>query len=153
MTRPVMPNEYPPGSPAFAPAPDDALADALRLAGVEVDTSDAGRADHGRDWWPLTIPRRRGRPGAALAGAGGPTGVERTRSPPILTLARRHGVAVTAQGGRSGVVGGAVAPDGAVALDLTAMNRVLDVDESSGLVTSRRAASDPTSRPRRALGA
>lgn len=134
VTRPVMPNEYPPGTPSSAPAAHEALAEDLRHAGVEVDTSDQARADHGRDWWPLTIRDvAAGRvphwPGLVARPA---TSEQVAR---VLSLAAKHGVAVTAQGGRSGVVGGAVAPDGAVALDMTAMNRILDIDETSGLVS------------------
>jgi alkyldihydroxyacetonephosphate synthase len=42
---------------------------------------------------------------------------------------------VTAQGGRSSVVGGAGALDGAIALDLTGLNHVLDLDDFSGTVS------------------
>ena len=41
---------------------------------------------------------------------------------------------MTAQGGRSGVVGGAVPEAGAIALDLTGLSRVIDVDEISSTV-------------------
>jgi alkyldihydroxyacetonephosphate synthase len=53
----------------------------------------------------------------------------------VLESASRYRVAVTAQGGRSSVVGGAAAPEGAIALDLTGLNRVLDIDTVSGLVS------------------
>jgi alkyldihydroxyacetonephosphate synthase len=53
----------------------------------------------------------------------------------VLTIASTHHVAVTAQGGRSSVVGGAVAPEGAIALDLTGLDRVLDIDVNSGTVS------------------
>ncbi|MGH9020886.1 MAG: FAD-binding oxidoreductase, partial [Acidimicrobiales bacterium] len=52
-----------------------------------------------------------------------------------LRVARELNVAVVAQGGRSGVEGGAAAPDGALALDLTAMSHVLDLDEVAMTVT------------------
>jgi len=128
-----MPNEYPPGALDGAPAPDDGLADELRRAGVDVDTSAAARAEHGRDWWPLTIRDvHAGRvphwPGLVAR----PTTSAQVSA--VLTDARARGVAVTAQGGRSGVLGGAVAPDGGVALDMTAMNAVVAIDEVSGLV-------------------
>ncbi|MFI5036315.1 MAG: FAD-binding oxidoreductase [Acidimicrobiales bacterium] len=133
MTRPVMPNDYPAGTLEHAPAPDDALADELRRAGVGVDTSAAARADHGRDWWPLSIATvHAGRvphwPGLVAR----PTTTAQVVT--VARLARARGVAVTAQGGRSGVLGGAVAPDGGVALDLTGLSRVLEIDEVSGLV-------------------
>jgi alkyldihydroxyacetonephosphate synthase len=128
-----MPNDYPGQGPQDAPAPDDDLAAELRASGVLVDTSAPGRADHGRDWWPLSIADvHAGRvphwPGLVAR----PTTSAQVAE--VLRRAGARGVAVTAQGGRSGVVGGAVAPDGGVALDLTGLNRILDIDDASGLV-------------------
>jgi alkyldihydroxyacetonephosphate synthase len=136
MTRPTMPNEYPAGSIETAP-PSLALPgllEDLRGAGVTVDASDAARADHGRDWWPQSIPDvAAGRvpqwPGIVVR-PGSSDGVRH-----VLAIASKHGVAVTAQGGRSSVVGGAVAPEGAIALDMTGLNRVLEIDEVSGTVS------------------
>jgi alkyldihydroxyacetonephosphate synthase len=131
-----MPNEYPAGSfddalPALVP---QALLDELTHADVPFDTSTASLADHGRDWWPLSIPDvARGRvprwPGVVVRPA---TSDHVAR---VLKVASKHRVAVTAQGGRSSVVGGAVAPEGAIALDLTGLDRVLDVDTVSGTVS------------------
>jgi alkyldihydroxyacetonephosphate synthase len=128
-----MPNEFAPAALEDAPAPDDALAEELRSRGVEVDTSSRARADHGRDWWPPTIASvHAGRverwPGVVAR----PTTTDQVRE--VIVRARARGVAVTAQGGRSSVLGGAGAPTGAVALDLTGLNRVLEVDDVSGLV-------------------
>ena len=93
-----------------------------------------GRADHGRDWWPLSIPDV-----AAGRVPRWPGVVVRATSSDdvsnVMRVAAKHRVAVTPQGGRSGVVGGAVAPEGAIALDLTGLNRVLDVDSLSGTVS------------------
>ena len=136
MTRPVMPNEYPSGS-FLGPVPDPAPGELLReldSAGVDYDISVEGRADHGRDWWPLSIPDvAAGRvphwPGVVVR----PHKTSDLQH--ILAIASRHGVAVTAQGGRSGVVGGAVTPDGAIALDMTGFDRILGVDVVSGTVS------------------
>ncbi|HVB71033.1 MAG TPA: FAD-binding oxidoreductase [Acidimicrobiales bacterium] len=133
MTRPVMPNEYPAVTLNRAPEPDDDLARELRAAGVTIDTAASARADHGRDWWPLSIAQvHAGRvphwPGLVAR----PTTSGQVAE--VLRRAGARGVAVTAQGGRSGVVGGAVAPDGGVALDMTGLNRVLEIDDVSGLV-------------------
>jgi alkyldihydroxyacetonephosphate synthase len=131
-----MPNEYPTGPFAFAEATlaSTALLDDLRGAGVDFDTDVDVRADHGRDWWPLTIPDvANGQvprwPGVVVR-ASSHGDVSR-----VLEIASKHRVAVTAQGGRSSVVGGAVAPEGAIALDLTGLNRILDIDTVSGTVS------------------
>jgi alkyldihydroxyacetonephosphate synthase len=137
MTRPTMPNAYPDGRfEGPVPAPLDKLVlDELDAMGVAFDVSDAGRADHGRDWWPLTI-----RDVANATVPHWPSVVVRPTSTEqvsgVLELASRHLIALTAQGGRSGVVGGAVAPDGGIALDLTGLDRILGVDTMSGTVTT-----------------
>jgi alkyldihydroxyacetonephosphate synthase len=129
-----MPNEYPAGSFEDAPPPDGALLKDLTDADVAFDTDVAVRADHGRDWWPLSIPDVASGhvprwPGVVVQ----PT--SRDEVSRVLNIASKHRVAVTAQGGRSSVVGGAVAPRGAIALDLTGLNRVLDIDTISGTVS------------------
>jgi alkyldihydroxyacetonephosphate synthase len=131
-----MPNEYPSGPLAFTSSTlaSRALLDDLTAAGVDFGTDTALRADHGRDWWPLTIPDvARGRvptwPGVVVRPSSSGD-VSR-----VLEIASKHRVAVTAQGGRSSVVGSAVAPEGAIALDLTGLNHVLDIDTVSGTVS------------------
>lgn len=131
-----MPNEYPAGSfegDVPAPADDDLLRE-LTNAGVACDTSTAVRADHGRDWWPPSIPEvANGRvprwPGVVVR----PTSSDDVSH--VLRIASTYRRAVTAQGGRSSVVDGAVAPEGAVALDMTGLDRVLNVDSVSGTVS------------------
>src|SRR5665213_3368946 len=131
-----MPNEYPADS--FEDAPQSlaspALLEDLTSAGIDFDVSAEVRADHGRDWWPLSIPD-----GAMGQVPRWPGVVVRPSSSDdvsrILTIASKYHVAVTAQGGRSSVVGGAVAPEGGIALDMTGLNRVLDVDTVSGTVS------------------
>jgi alkyldihydroxyacetonephosphate synthase len=125
----VAPNEYPAEAMAAfdPPAPDAALVAALRARGVEVDDSTAARARHARDWWPITIGEAaRGRVPAWPTAVARPTSVDLVAA--AVSVAHEVGVAVTAQGGRSGVEGGAAAPEGALALDLTGLDRVLEVD-------------------------
>jgi alkyldihydroxyacetonephosphate synthase len=130
-----MPNEYPAGSfgsDVPDPAPRELLDD-LNAVGVAADVSAATRAEHGRDWWPRTIPDvAAGRvpqwPGVVVR----PTSTKEVSD--VLIVATRHRIPVTAQGGRSSVVGGAVAPSGGIALDLTGLDRVLHVDNVSGTV-------------------
>ncbi len=129
-----MPNEYPTTlSKTLRRSPPADLLDDLIHEGVAFETDTAIRADHGRDWWPITIADvARGVvpqwPGVVVR----PTSTNQVSR--VLQLASKHRVAVTAQGGRSSVVGGAVAPAGAIALDMTALDRVLDIDAVSGTV-------------------
>ncbi len=131
-----MPNEYPAGTIVDSPATlaSEALLADLRKSSVPFETSTAARAEHGRDWWPLTIPDvARGHvprwPGVVVR----PKSTQDVSR--VLTIASKHHVAVTAQGGRSSVVGGAVAPEGAIALDLTGLDRILEIDVVSGTVS------------------
>jgi alkyldihydroxyacetonephosphate synthase len=127
-----MPNSY-----REVPVAPESLAsevlDELEGAGLRVDTSAMSRANHARDWWPRLIPEvHAGRveqwPGCVVFAAT----TEDVRA--TLRVASRHCVPVTAQGGRSSVVGAATPLAGAITLDLTEMNRVLDIDATSGLV-------------------
>lgn len=132
VTRPTAPNEFPAGEIA-APAAEGAVITSLIDAGLIVDTSPRQRADHSRDWWPrLIVKTSRGEVERW------PRVIVRPRSTrevsTTLQIASQFDVPVTAQGGRSGVVGGAVPSDGAIALDLTELNDVLAVDPVSGTV-------------------
>ena len=49
----------------------------------------------------------------------------------VLSAAKRLRVAVTPQGGRTGLSGGALPVAGGIALDLTAMNRILEIDREN----------------------
>jgi alkyldihydroxyacetonephosphate synthase len=136
MTRPSMPNDYP-ASGVTGPIPEalgGALLDDLEEFGIDYETNDDVRAEHGRDWWPLTIgdvakgvvPSW---PGIVVR----PTSSEQVSR--VLACASSHGVAVTAQGGRSSVVGGALAATGAIALDMTGLDTIGPIDTVSGLVS------------------
>ena len=135
MTRPTPPSAYPASVVQDAPAPiDDAVWRALERAGIPATVDARQRAEHGRDWWPLSLSdARRGVvarwPGVVVS----PRSTAEVRE--TILIASRHGVAVTAQGGRSGVEGGAVALTGGIALDLTGLNRVTACDVISGTVT------------------
>lgn len=52
----------------------------------------------------------------------------------VMRICHAAGVPVVPQGGRSGLAGGAVASDGAVLLSLAAMNKVQEIDATSGLM-------------------
>ena len=91
---------------------------------------DEARAEAGRDWWPLAI-------GWAADGAvpQRPAVVVRPHSTEevsaVLAACNEAAVPVTAAAGRSGVCGGSIPVHGGVALDLTALDGLGDVDEAS----------------------
>jgi len=125
-----MPNSYPPEILDAPPPSPDALLDELTKAGLSFGVDTRERAEHARDWWPRLIP------GVALGHVENWPGViVRAHSTndvaATLRVAEGHRVAVTAQGGRSGVVGGAVPAPGAIALDLTGLNKIVALDELS----------------------
>lgn len=128
MHRPIMPNGYPTGR-FDAPAPANAtLLHDLTKAGLHFGVDDVERAEHARDWWPRLIVEVahghvEGWPSVVVYA----TSTADVRE--VLRLAEEHQVPVTAQGGRSGVVGGAVPSSGAIALDLTGLNSVTALDE------------------------
>jgi alkyldihydroxyacetonephosphate synthase len=134
MTEPTMPNAYP--SEHFineGPALDCDIVAEIDARGVAINTIDAVRADHGRDWWPRTIRQvARGHVPAWPGAVCFPRSTSQVAD--VLTIAHAHGVPVTAQGGRSGVVGGALVAEGGLALDTTRLNQILDIDEISGTV-------------------
>lgn len=135
MAVPSMPNDYPAGSleGQDRPRTSRALLDDLDAAGIVYDASLMTAAAHGRDWWPLSIREvNEGRvphwPGVVVL----PTTTDEVSR--VVRIAGAHQIPVTAQGGRSGVVGGAVAPDGAIALDLTGLDRIISLDDVAGTV-------------------
>ena len=130
-----MPNAYPLATDwGTAPGPVVArFLEELDTAGIVYDVSAEVRADHGRDWWPLTIADvASGRvphwPGVVVH----PKSTSEVSA--LLPRAARYALAVTPQGGRSGVLGGAVAPEGGVALDMTELDKVIAIDTISGTV-------------------
>ncbi len=114
---------------ATATIPPDVL-DRIAASGAAVRTDDEARAEAGRDWWPLAI---------AWAAEGGvpqrPSAVVRPTSTAqvaaVLAACSDAVVPVTAAAGRSGVCGGSIPVHGGVALDMTGMEGVVGVDETS----------------------
>jgi alkyldihydroxyacetonephosphate synthase len=115
---------------AAAVATPPALLERLAAAGVAVLTDDATRAEAGRDWWP---------PAIAWAAEGGvpqrPAAVVRPGSAEqvaaVLAACNDAVVPVTAAAGRSGVCGGSIPVHGGLALDLTGLEGIAAVDETS----------------------
>lgn len=98
-----------------------------------VDTTPSTTAEASRDWWPLAlhwslageVPRRAG---AVVR----PTTTEQVAA--VVAAANDARVPVTAAGGRSGVCGASVPVFGGVVLDMTGMDRLVAVDDVSGVV-------------------
>ncbi len=105
-----------------------ALEKALGADRVAEDTATLDA--HRRDYWFLAHLRaHQGRGGA------GPVCVVTPRTTAevatVVRTAQQHGVAIIPYGGGSGVLGGAVPPDGTLVVDLRAMNRLLALDETA----------------------
>lgn len=105
-----------------------------RLAAIcATDVSVAGTAEASRDWWPITmhwalagsVPRR-------AAAVVRPTTTEQVSA--IAAICNEGAVPLTVAGGRSGVCGASIPAFGGVVLDTTAMQGVLSVDATSGVV-------------------
>lgn len=133
MTSPTMPNQLPDGELSVrfdGPTLSIEVLDALVAAGVPFSADERVRYEHGRDWWPLTIGWISKGTVPALAGAViQPETLEHIAA--TMKIASHFGVPVTPQGGRSGVVGGAVPVTGGFALDLTRMNSIVALDAES----------------------
>lgn len=107
------------------------LGDALRkdltdvVGAAQVITEPDRTASYTRDW----TGRYQGATPAVVrpADAGEVAG--------IMTVARRHGVALVPQGGCTGLVGGSVPLAGEVLLNLTRLDHRIEVDETVGQVT------------------
>jgi len=136
VTEPRLPNALgaEPGAARVrrvGPVPDlTVLRARLEEAGVAVDDTAAVLDDHGRDWWPPSIGwaahgELPARPGLVVLA----TSTEQVAV--CVAECNDLGIALTVQGGRSGVCGGAVPEPGAVALDLTGLNGLRAIDPTS----------------------
>lgn len=109
---------------------DVAAALAARLGEDRLLRDPADVAAHRVDYWILAHLRARenrlGPPPAAVVQPRSTAEVSEA-----VRVAAAHGAAIVPYGGGSGVLGGAVPPAGAVVIDLTAMNRLLDVNETA----------------------
>ncbi|MBU6232740.1 MAG: FAD-binding oxidoreductase [Acidobacteria bacterium] len=137
MTEPTMPIALPSGDLRVRFAGESLPAEvihSLTERGIHFTLDADQRHDHGRDWWPLTIGWAAHGEVPALPGVVvQPVTTEEVAA--VLRIANEHRVPVTPQGGRSGVVGGAIPATGGIALDLTKMNSIVTIDEESMTVT------------------
>ena len=113
-----------------APRALEGLLAALNGAGIAWRDDDATLDDHARDWWPLSIGwASRGELAARPVLVVTPTSTEDVAT--VVAACTSAGIPVTAQGGRSGVCGGAIPAAGGVAVELTALSGVLAFDATS----------------------
>ncbi|MGH2813416.1 MAG: FAD-binding oxidoreductase [Actinomycetota bacterium] len=102
----------------------------------------ADAAPYRSDWWAVALlADRRDKPFPAPLAAVRPRSTEEVAL--VLEWARANGLIVVPRGGGSGVCGGAVPGEGSVVLDLTGMDRILDVDEQSGVVRAEAGVGGP----------
>jgi alkyldihydroxyacetonephosphate synthase len=101
-----------------------------------VDDSNEGRVDAGRDWWPLSVVWAVEGVNPALPAAVARPGDARQVAD-VLRLCHDQRVPVTPVAGRSGVCGGSVPIFGGIALDLTGLDGIKAVDDTSLLVDVR----------------
>ena len=118
---------------ADAPALEDGFVERLRSVCADVDVDADARTEAGRDWWPLAMIWARAGETPARAGAiARPSSIDEVAG--VLRAASEAGVPVTAMAGRSGVCGASVPVFGGVALDLTGLAGIVDVDDESLLL-------------------
>lgn len=99
------------------------------LVGSSVfDTSEAARHGHGVDCWPVAVKMRmQGKWPFAPEGVARPQSAEQVAT--ILRFAGARRVPVTPWGAGSGVTGAALATRGGIALDLSGMQQIIDLNE------------------------
>ncbi len=140
MGEPTPPIEFAPGQVGNrigAPAAGcEELVTAWLAVGIDVDTTDATRAEASRDWWPLAMqwaltPAVGGMASAVVR----PASIDEVAR--VLADCERAGVPVTAAGGRSGVCGASVPVFGGVVLDVTGLSGIVVIDDQSLLLTVR----------------
>jgi alkyldihydroxyacetonephosphate synthase len=115
---------------------DDKVIDRLREVCSVVDTSLERRTEAGRDWWPLTIAwGLAGEVPARAAAVARPSSAAEVAA--VLATCNQFGVPVTASAGRSGVCGNSVPAFGGIVLDMTGLEGIAAVDDTSLLVDVR----------------
>ncbi len=109
---------------------DDAFLATLRSTCRDVSTEGAQLAEAGRDWWPISIGwATRGEVPAKPGALARPRSTAEVSA--LLAACNQARVPVTPLAGRSGVCGASVPLFGGVALDMTAMAGIEDLDLTS----------------------
>lgn len=136
MTSPTPPISLTGSASRFAGGveiPAAAIEELRRAAPTDTDAT--ATAEASRDWWPLAmhwaldgrVPRRAGAVCHATTEA---------HVVEVVKVCARHTIPLTVAAGRSGVCGGSVPALGGVVLDVSGLQGVSAVDETSGLVTA-----------------
>jgi len=114
----------------------DSVLRSLEGACTTMTTDLAATAEAGRDWWPLAMHwALAGETPARAAALCTPGTTEEVAE--IMRICNDARVPVTPVAGRSGVCGASVPAFGGVALDLTGLDGIVDVDDASLLVDVR----------------
>jgi alkyldihydroxyacetonephosphate synthase len=101
-----------------------------------VTVDDEARVMAGRDWWPLSVTwALDGTAPSMPAVVAGPTDTQQVAA--VLQLCNQARIPVTVVAGASGVCGGSIPLFGGLSLDLTNLDGIIDVDDSSLLVEVR----------------
>ena len=105
-----------------------------RIGAICASTTDvAATAEASRDWWPLAMHwSLAGQVLQRAALVARPTDTAQVAA--VVAMCNDAGVPITAAGGRSGVPGASIPLFGGVLLDLTAMQGIVAVDTTSGVV-------------------
>lgn len=113
------------------------------LIGAEnVDSGELSRQEAAADWsWASRFFRLRELPQPAPDFVVRPKTQEHVEK--IVQLAYDYGLPVIPRGGGTGTQGGTFAPYGGIAIDLTAMNKIIDIDEESLVVTAQAGLNGP----------
>jgi len=113
---------------------DETFVAELAATGATISLEPSVLEEHARDWWPISVGwATRDLVGAFPAVVVRPSTSEQVAS--VLRLANRSSIPVTPAAGRSGVNGGAIPLEGGVVLDLTALDSIIEIDETSHVVT------------------
>ncbi len=116
---------------AVGPSTAGTLSALLPIGSVTTEPRVLAAAAH--DWWTLDLLRSaRGDETELPAAVARPASTDEVAT--ILRWATETGTAVVPRGGGSGVCGAARAGSGSIVLDLSRMNRVLEVDDVSRVV-------------------
>ncbi len=112
---------------------DDTTLDRLRATGATLITDGAPVAEASRDWWPLAMTWARSGQVTSLASAVVQV-TDTAQVSAVLAIADESRVPVTVAAGRSGVTGGSVPLFGGIVLDLSALQGIVSVDATDGVV-------------------